>query len=981
MSNYNALKVEEEVRKFWQENKIEERWRNFKPGGKKFTFLEGPPTTNGFPHVGHIRGRTYKDVVLRFWRSRGYSVWAQGGWDMQGLPVELEVEVRQGLKSKKDIEKFGVAKFAEECNKLVDYYLGFWEEWGTRRLGLWLDLKNAYQTRRPRYIEYAWRLIKRAHERGLLAEDYKVLWFCPRCETSLSDHEVDLGYAEREDPSIYVKFKVEGKEDEYLVVWTTTPWTIVDNEAVAVHPEFEYAKVEVAFEGRREYWWLAERLVPQLMQLFGVKEWRVVETKRGSELVGTRYEHPLVDLVPERATRPHQVYPADFVTLEQGTGLVHIAPGHGPEDFELAQKFGIKVTNSVEINGIYNELGGKYAGMYVFDVDKKVVEDLKARGLLVYRTTVRHEYPHCWRCGTKLVLRADRQWFIKMSKIRDAMYEELKRVKIYPEKLRYRFDDFVKNARDWNISRSRFWGTPLPIWRCQKDGRILVIGSLDELKALARSLPPVDDFWLVHRPWIDQIEISTPDCDKWVREPYVADVWMDSGIAWIAAVDGERNKDLWEALYPYDWVTEAIDQTRGWFYSLLATSMVYTGRAPYKSILITGHILDKEGQKMSKSKGNVVWARDLLSRYGADPTRLYLLTKAAPWEALNFDPDEIKYAVSQLNILWNVVKFADTYMKLDGFDPKKHSLNSLLDKALDEDRWLLSAFNRMAGEVARRMEAFEIHEAAKIWVDFVVETLSHRYIRLLRRRVWSEEPREDKYAAYAVLFHVLKSALIIGGIFVPHVAEYLWQNFVRRYEPDVAESVHLMSYPEPGPVDEELLKAFDELFKAFSIAAEARNKAGIKLRWPVSKIVIKGAPRAAKYGSLLAYLANAKAVEEGECPEGWTKHEEDGVSVCIPPRLEPELYYEALARELVRRIQVMRKEMDLSVSDYIEVYIDAAHEDLKRAVEHARGYIANEVRALRLELGKGPDGFYDKEWDVEDMKVRIYLKRASPDKA
>jgi len=502
------------------------------------------------------------------------------------------------------------------------------------------------------------------------------------------------------------------------------------------------------------------------------------------------------------------------------------------------------------------------------------------------------------------------------------------------------------------------------------------VGSLEELKSLAKKLPPVDDFWLMHRPWIDQVEISTPDCDRWVREPYVADVWMDSGIAWIAAVDGERKRDLWEALYPFSWVTEAIDQTRGWFYSLLATSMVYTGRAPYQSILITGHILDKEGQKMSKSKGNVVWAKDLLGRYGADPTRLYLLTKAAPWEALNFDPDEVKHAASQLNILWNVVKFADTYMSLDGFDPRRHRLEDLLGKALDEDRWLLSAASMLARRVAEHMENFEIHEAAKAWVDFVVETLSHRYVRLLRRRVWSEEPREDKYAAYAVLFKVLKDVLTIGGIFVPHVAEYLWQNFVRRYEPEAAESVHLARYPEPGAVDEELLSAFDEVFNVFSIAAEARNKAGIKLRWPISRIIVRGASKAAKYSDLLAYLANAKSVEKGDCPEGWIAHEEGGIAVCVPGKLEPDLYYEALARELVRRIQVMRKEAGLSVSDYIEVYIDPQHDDLRKAVERSGSYIANEVRAVKLTLGKGPEGLYGKEWDIEDMKARVYLRKA-----
>lgn len=978
LSAYDPLKIEEEVRAFWDEREIPKKWRAFdQKAERRFTFLEGPPTTNGFPHVGHIRGRTYKDVVLRFWRSRGFSVWAQGGWDMQGLPVELEVEQRLGLKSKKDIEKFGVDKFVQECNKLDDYYLQFWEEWGTKRLGLWLDLENAYQTRKPQYIEYAWRLLKRAHEKGLLAEDYRVLWFCPRCETSLSDHEVDLGYAEREDPSIYVKFRVEGKEDEYLVIWTTTPWTIVDNEAVAVAPDVAYAKVEVSWEGRRERWWIAEKLVPQLMQMFGIREWRVLETKSGKELAGLRYIHPLAEEVPERATRQHQVYPADFVTLEQGTGLVHVAPGHGPEDFELALKYGIRVTNSVEINGIYNQLGGKYAGMYVFDVDKKVIEDLKAKGLLVYKSSIRHEYPHCWRCGTKLILRADRQWFIRISVLRERMYDELKKVKIYPEKLRYRFDDFVRNARDWNISRSRFWGTPLPIWRCKKDGRILVIGSIEELKRLAKELPPVDDFWLVHRPWIDQVKLSTPDCDEWIREPYVADVWMDSGIAWIAAVDGERNPELWSALYPFSWVTEAIDQTRGWFYSLLATSMVYLGRAPYKSILISGHILDKQGQKMSKSKGNVVWAKDLLSKYGADPTRLYLLTKAAPWEALNFDPDEIKYALSQLNILWNVVKFADTYMQLDGFNAQKHTLPTMIHKALDEDRWLLSETNLLIQRVAKHMENFEIHEAAKAWVDFIVETLSHRYIRLLRRRVWTEEPREDKYAAYAVLFHALRSALIIGGIFVPHVAEYLWQHFIRKYDQNAAESVHLAQYPEPGEVDEELVKSFDELFTVFSIAAEARNKAGIKLRWPISRLIVKGAQMALKHADLLAYLANAKVVEEGECPADWIVHEERGITVCIPRKLDSELFYEALARELVRRVQVMRKEAGLSIEDFIELYIETEAQDLRDAVKHFGQYIANEVRATRLELGAGPSGFYSREWTIEDMRAKIYLKKAT----
>jgi len=969
LTTYNSQAVETKVSEYWQQNKIFEKWKTWR-GGPLFAFLEGPPTTNGTPHVGHIRGRTYKDVVLRFHRLMGYDVWVQGGWDMQGMPVEWEVEKRLKLRSKKDIEQYGLEKFALACNALVDEYLVHWREWGTRRLGLWLDLENAYETRQPRYLEYAWRIVKKAYEQGLLAEDYRVLWFCPRCETSLSDHEVALGYEEREDPSIYVKFRVEGSANEFLVIWTTTPWTLVDNESVAVHPDYTYAKVEV--EGG-EFWWVAEALAPALMQKFGVKSWRIAETKRGSELAGLRYVHPLVEEVPERASRPHVVVTAEFVTLEQGTGLVHMAPGHGPEDFEVAKKYGLAVTNSVEINGIYNEMGGKYRGKHVYDVDKEVVRDLRAKGLLVYEEKIRHEYPHCWRCGSKLILRADRQWFIAISRIRERMYSELQKVNVVPAKLRDRFDVFVQNARDWNISRSRIWGTPLPVWRCKKDGRILVVGSLEELKKLAREVPPVDDFKLVHRPWIDQVKLSTPDCDEWVREPYVMDVWLDSGVAWIAAVDGERNKELWEKLFPYDFVTEGIDQTRGWFYSLLATSVLYTSKAPYKTVLIQGLILDKHGQKMSKSKGNVVWAKELFEKYGADPVRLYILSKAAPWEDLSFDPDEVKHVISDLNILWNVVKFADTYMSLDGFSAERHPLDRWLDKALDEDKWLLSELNLLIENFTKHMRSFEFHKAANLWREFVVETLSHRYIRLLRRRVWSDEPTPDKYAAYAVLHHVLKNVLILGSPLVPFVTEYLWQTYVKKYEKDVPESVHLAQYPAAGPVDKDLLETFHELFTAFSALAEARNRAGIKLRWPIREAYVRGANHVWKYRELLQYLGNVKEVKVGDCPADYVKATEGGVEVCIPGKLEPELYYEALARELVRRIQVMRKETGLEITDAIRVEINTSSDDVKKAVEAFRDYLLRETRAVEITMGEATNG---KEWDIAGEKVRIAISKA-----
>ena len=985
---FDVKRIEELVRRFWDENKIEKRWHE--NGGDKglYTFLEGPPTTNGFPHVGHIRGRTYKDVVIRYHKSLGYRVWAKGGWDEQGLPVEIEVEKKLNLRTKKDIEKVGYEKFSLECNSLVDYYLEKWKEVGTRRLGLWLDLDRAYETRKAYYIEHVWAFLKNAWEKNLLFEDYRVLPFCPRCETALSDAEVDQGYEDREDPSIFVKFPVEGSSNTYLVIWTTTPWTLIDNEAVAVNPNFDYALVKVTVNNEVEYLWLAEKLVPQLMEKFGIKDYEIVRVVKGSELAGIRYNHIYMDKVPIHAqhiSSAHYVVLADFVTLEEGTGLVHIAPAHGPEDFEVAKKYGLPVTNSVEINGIFNELGGEFRGKYWLDVSQEVIRDLKTRGLLLYSGTVVHAYPHCWRCGTPLIYRADKQWFIRVSEYRGKLVEELKKVKIYPDFLRDRFDNWVANARDWTISRSRVWGTPLPIWRCKDDpGKILVIGSLEELRKYAKFVPNVPDDMFVHRPWIDLVKIETEDCREWVREPFVIDVWMDSGVAWIAGINGLRNKELFDELYPYDWVTEAIDQTRGWFYSLLVTSVLWMGKAPYKSILISGHVVDKYGQKMSKSKGNVIWAEDLFNKWGADPTRLYLLTKSTPWDTMSVDPDEISDARSILSILWNVVKFASTYMELDNFNPKMHRLENLISKGLIEDRWILSRFYSRLRRFINYMDNMELHMAAREWVDLVVEDLSHGYIRLIRRRVWSEESREDKYAAYSVLYHVIKGALMMGSILVPHVTEYLWQAFVKRFENDEAESVHFSLLPKVDDkyINEELEHVFDTLFTVFSDIAELRNKIKVKLRWPLAKAIVKvnNAERFSQVKPLLEYLANVKEVlfvnELGTCNEDeYVRAQGRDYEICLSKVMDRRLYYEALAREVVRRIQTMRAKANLKVDEKIRVYISTKGEDLLNAISEFRDYIINEVRATDIVIGQGGGNAFVMDWDIEDIKVQIGIER------
>ncbi|MFB6470532.1 MAG: isoleucine--tRNA ligase [Vulcanisaeta sp. AZ3] len=991
-TQFDVKRIEESVRQFWVENSIVNEWHS--GGGSRglYTFLEGPPTTNGFPHVGHIRGRTYKDVVLRYHRLLGYRVWAQGGWDEQGLPVEIEIERKLNLKSKKDIERVGYDKFSLECNSLVDYYLEKWREIGTWRLGLWLDLEHAYETRKPHYIEHVWSFLKEAWQRGLLFEDYRVLPFCPRCETALSDAEVDQGYEDREDPSIFVKFPVEGDVNTYLVIWTTTPWTLIDNEAVAVNPNFTYALVRVVINGETEYLWLAEELVPQLMERFGIKNYEVVKVVKGSELAGIRYRHIYMDKVPihkQHLDKAHYVVLADFVTLTDGTGLVHIAPAHGPEDFEVAKKYDLPVTNSVEINGVFNELGGEFHGKYWLDVSREVINDLRSRGLLLYAGTLVHAYPHCWRCGTPLIYRADKQWFIRVSAFRDRMVEELKRVKVYPEFLRDRFDNWVANARDWTISRSRVWGTPLPIWRCRDDpSKIMVIGTIEELRSVAKYVPNVPDELLVHRPWIDMVRIETNDCSEWVREPFVVDVWMDSGVAWIASVDGLRNKELFNEVYPYDWITEAIDQTRGWFYSLLVTSVLWMGKAPYKSLLISGHVVDKYGQKMSKSKGNVIWAEDLLNKWGADPTRLYLLTKSAPWDTMSVDPDEISDTRSVLSILWNVVKFAKTYMELDNFNPRVHRLEELISKGLPEDRWILSRFYSRLRSFINYMDNMELHMAAREWTKLVVDDLSHGYIRLIRRRVWSEENREDKYAAYAVLYHVIKGALIMGSALVPHATEYLWQAFVRKLESDEARSVHLSLLPSVNEkyIDEELERSFDLLFTLFSDIAELRNRIKVKLRWPLAKAMVKieggNLESLNEVRPLLEYLANIKEVqfvsELGACnEEEYVRAQGKGYEICLSKVMDKKLYHEALAREIVRRIQTMRAKANLKVDEKIRIYISTGSNDLLNAVNEFRDYITNEVRATEIITNAKPQGVLVMDWDIEDMKAQIGIERTT----
>ncbi len=976
------MEVEDWVFKFWEENKIYEKvkrrsWKECR--GPIFAFLEGPPTTNGFMHVGHARGRTLKDVKLRYMRMKGHCVWDQAGWDTQGLPVEIEVEKKFGLKSKKDIEKLGVEKFVEECQQLVNYYIEHWVK-ASKRLGLWLDYDHAYETRHPKYIEQVWRFIKKAYEKGLLYEGLRVVPRCPRCDTALSNHEVAQGYKEVDDPSVYFKLPLLDEPNTYLVVWTTTPWTIIANEMAVVHPDETYVVIEVGYER----WIVAEKRLKAFARDVELKNYSVVGRLKGRELEGRKYRHPLMEEVPyhrNHDSKPyHTVYAADWVTMEEGTGVVHAAPAHGPEDFKLAQKVGVEVYTPLRQDGYFGEEAGRFRGLWFEEANKHVIEALKAKGLLVHAGTYRHVYPFCWRCDTRLFYYASRQWFIRITdEIRRKMAEEVYSIRWAPSWAAKRMGDWVESARDWCISRERYWGTPLPVWKCTRCGHVVVVGSLEELRKLAINPEEVPDD--PHRPQIDRVKLRCPKCGGvMVREPFVVDVWMDSGVAYTAALAQYNWLKLWENLYPYQWITEAADQTRGWFYTLLVTAVIWHGRKPYREVLLQGHVLDKYGKKMSKSRGNVVWALEWMEKHGADPMRLFLLSRA-PWDSINFDPDEVERYRGYLNILWNTVRFADTYMELDKWKPKSPAAARLAP----EDRWILYRLSLALKRMSEAIESDNMHKAVQALVDMVVEQVSHRYIPLVRPRVWEEEMTESKDAAYATLYYVLRSLLQAAAPLTPFITEYLYQAFVRKYEPDTPESVHLTEWPTvPSELlDEKTYAAVEELFKASEKILAARSERRLRRRWPLRRaaILVKDEDWRSVFeeaASVLARFANIKSVAVTSSEPDWAfralRVETEHAIVYVDMELDEETLLEGLAREVIRRAQVLRKELNLSVDHVARELVVYATGKVLEAIKRHVSLIKNEVRVMKIIIAKEPL-INAKQWNIEDMgMLQISLK-------
>ncbi|AFH42972.1 MULTISPECIES: isoleucine--tRNA ligase [Fervidicoccus] len=977
ISNYDPLKIEEIVIRYWTENGIRKKvlkevWDS-REGSEIFSFLEGPPTTNGYMHAGHARGRIYKDVMIRYHMIKGFRVWAQGGWDTQGLPVELEVEKKFKVKSKKEIEeKIGVEKFIEECKKSVDHYISEWIS-DNERLAVWLDYEDAYQTRNPKYLETVWSFVKNAYEEGLLYKSYSVVPRCPRCGTALSNHELSLGSEIVKDPSLYFKVKsLDG--DFYFAVWTTTPWTIIANRALAVNPQSDYVLVEI----KGEKLLIAEPLLNSLLSKLQVKDAKITAKYKGSELVGKRYVHPLSEEVPKNSNcSPPEctVVSADYVTMTEGTGIVHTAPAHGPEDFETAKKYGLEVWTPLKDNGYFGEDAGIFSGMWFKDASKAVVEALKEKGLVLHYEEIEHEYPHCWRCGTPLIYYPTSQWFIKTTAIVNRMREYLKNVKFRPSWGYNRMDAWVEASRDWCISRERYWGTPLPIWICPKCGHIEVFGSIEELSKAAGV-----DVKDPHKPYIDQLHIKCPKCgEEMKREPFVMDVWADSGVAHTAALKQLNKQHLHKYIFPYSFALEPPEQVRGWFYTLLITSTVLNDSSPFKMLGMHGLILDAEGQKMSKSKGNVVFAREALKKHGADQLRLFMCYRNSPWQDIRYVDKEISEIGSKLRVFYNVVKFFISYAELDKWNAS--AIEEDMKNITNVDKWILTKEESVMKSVYESIENFDLHSASKALFDFLVEDVSRRYIVAVRPRVWTEENTKDKRAAYATIFTLLKHSIPLIGIFTPFIAEYIYQTVWRKVGIEPKESV-MLEVAKPLPkdyLDNTAFENVEEAMKVIDTIVSYRGERGIKRRMPLKKIVILWSneiKEKEEYISLISTMANITSVEfVARPPEKFVKELQaiGGKSkIYIIEEIDKETYELGLAKEVIRRIQIMRKENNLEYSDKVNVKYYTDSEELESAIIKHIDYIKNETRAVEISKESISEG---KRFEIEEYVIVLKIEK------
>lgn len=933
--SYRPLELEQKLREFWEKNRVSQKLMQFREKKNKgvLGFVEGPPTLNGFPHVGHARGRVMKDLRYRFKTMQGFYVPFWGGWDCQGLPVELEVERALGVRNKKELlEKVGEERFIEECKKTVKKYHREWVA-ADRKLGVFMSNERAYWTYLDEYIEREWTYLKRAWDQDLLGEGHYVVAYCPHCQTSLSNAEVGYegAYREVEDPSLYFKMKVSKAENEFFLVWTTMPFTIVTDMMLAVHPEAEYAKVQVG----EETWILAKNRVESVMQELDISDYRIVNVVPAKELEGTKYEYPFKDMVPrqrELDQQPlvHTVVCEEFVDISTATGVVHLSPGNGEEDFQAAQKRQLSVYVPFDDECRFTEEAGEFAGIFARDADSKVVDILRQKGLLVFTKTVRHEYPTCWRSHHKLIWLARREYFLWTNKVNAKVVEAAEKVNYFYESPKNRFLSFLREGKPWCVSRERVWGAPLPVWVCKKCGHKVCVASKKEL--LEKNTEPVADDFELHIPWVDRVVLECDNCGATMRrEPFVLDAWHNSGASPYARFTDEEFKKF----VPVDFLTEGIDQTRGWANTLLLEHVILTGKAeaPYKAFLFQGLAQDAKGRKMSKSLGNVLDANSVLEKHSADVCRFYMLWKCSPIDPIDFDTKELnRRAYQVLGTLYHLHRFFMQNAEYDSFNPRKHTLQwARKNNALkNPDSWLLSKLQQTVNEVTEKLEKCEFHFALSELEEFVVNVVSRQYVPMVRRELWSDDPEtlNRRLAVYATLWNTLKTLVLLFNPATPFLSEFMYQNVYKELDDTLLESVNLEDWPKPDKTlqDTSLEQDFETLLQCVPLAYSARQSARLKRRWPLKKAVVVASKQVQKalknLEEVFLELVNVKEVEYLETlpqvdSKRWTVACENDLHVLLDTRRDEALLGEGVMRDLARRVQALRKELGFKPTDIL----------------------------------------------------------------
>ena len=1029
---------EKATEKFWEEHHIFEKSMENRKEGETYTFYDGPPTANGKPHIGHVLTRVIKDMIPRYRTMKGYMVPRKAGWDTHGLPVELEVEKMLGLDGKEQIEEYGLDPFIGHCKESVWKYKGMWEDF-SNTVGFWADMNDPYVTYHNDFIESEWWALKQIWEKKLLYKGYKIVPYCPRCGTPLSSHEVAQGYKDVKERSAVVRFQVKG-EDAYFLAWTTTPWTLPSNVGLCVNPEEVYVKVKAADQN---VYYMAEALLDAVLGKLakeGEKAYEVLDTYKGKDLEYKEYE-PLFTFA-KIDKKAYYITCDTYVTLTDGTGVVHIAPAFGEDDANVGRKYDLPFVQLVNEKGEMTE-ETPWAGTFCKKADPAVLDDLKERGLLFDAPNFEHSYPHCWRCDTPLIYYARESWFIKMTAVKEDLIRNNNTINWIPENIgKGRFGDWLENVQDWGISRNRYWGTPLNIWECEC-GHMHSVGSIEELKSMSSNCP--EDIEL-HRPYIDDVTISCPVCKKEMhRVPEVIDCWFDSGAMPFAQHHYPfENKELFEQQFPADFISEAVDQTRGWFYSLLAISTLIFNEAPYKNVIVLGHVQDENGQKMSKSKGNAVDPFDALNEYGADAIRWYFYVNSAPWLPNRFHGKAVVEGQRKfMGTLWNTYAFFVLYANIDQFDASKYELE--YDKLPVMDKWLLSKLNTLIKEVDENMDQYRIPEAARALQDFV-DDMSNWYVRRSRERFWAKDMPQDKINAYMTLYTALVNVAKAAAPMIPFMTEEIYQNLVRSIDTQAPESIHLCDYPKvcESQIDKELEANMDQVLKLVVMGRACRNTANIKNRQPIAQMFVKAEfelpdfykeivkeelnvksvtftqdvrdftsysfkPQlktvGPKYGKMLGGIKSAldsldgnRAMDElndqnalkldigGQevtlfkedllietaQADGYVSENNNGITVVLDTNLTEELLEEGFVRELISKIQTMRKEADFEVTDTITVTYGGSKKAEEIFADNAE-LIGSETLALAV-TKETPAGC-TKEWNINGEKVTIGVKR------